>query len=102
MHLLNDLMRRLKLTLMLVTCAWVLTACGGLISAIDQGPVLTAPPENLMKPCAAPVILPDRGLTQAEVETLWRRDRVNLTACGQTLETLKSFYTVRDTGLSGS
>lgn len=40
-----------------------------------------ATPPSLTVPCAAPVRLPERALTGAEVEILWGRDRSALRAC---------------------
>lgn len=40
-----------------------------------------------------PVALPDRALSQAEVEKLWARDRAALTKCGYSLGGLVAFYT---------
>lgn len=43
--------------------------------------------------CARPVTLPaGRVLTQAEVETLWARDRAALVKCGWSLAGLVDFY----------
>jgi len=41
-----------------------------------------SPPPSLLVPCDKPVHLPERALTQAEVETLWGRDRAALRRCG--------------------
>lgn len=38
-------------------------------------------PASSRTPCAAPVALPDRDLTQGEVAAAWGRDRVSLLAC---------------------
>lgn len=100
MHYCKNWTQRLLQTLMLGTSVFLLTACfGSGISATDQKPVLEDPPEELLAPCEDPQRLPNRALTQAEVETLWRRDRANLTACGDTLESLKEFYQQRDDAL---
>lgn len=42
--------------------------------------------------CPRPVALPDRALTQAEVETLWARDRAALVSCGWKRDALVAFY----------
>ena len=39
-------------------------------------------------PCAAPVIIPDRWLSDREVEILWARDRKELLNCGDKVEAL--------------
>lgn len=83
-------------------CALILTACGASISAIDQAPVLEDPPEEFVEACLPPQVLPRRAMTQAEVETLWRRDRENLRECGVTFDALVAFYQKRDSALRGS
>lgn len=82
--------------------AWVLTACADSISAIDQAPVLKAPPEELTLACDKPVKLPQRALTRSEVEILWRSDREALTQCGLEKEALVEFYANRDGLLTAS
>jgi hypothetical protein len=64
----------------LLASACLLTAFAGCNSASvePQRPHL---PPSLTQPCAAPVALPDRGLTDQEVERLWGRDRSALRAC---------------------
>lgn len=63
----------------------LLTACGASATAKVQ------PPPSLTSPCAAPVALPERALTQVEVETGWGRDRAALRTCGEKLAGLASF-----------
>lgn len=41
------------------------------------------PIELIRLQCADPVTLPDRGLTQREVERFWGVDRTNLAKCDQ-------------------
>ena len=43
------------------------------------------PPPSLLVPCDRPVRLPERGLSDQEVEILWGRDRDALNACGSKL-----------------
>lgn len=87
---------------MLIAALWALQACSVLTqSAIDQGPILEPAPAELLSECDKPVRLPDRSLTQAEVETFWLRDRVALIECGQTKEALIDYYRQRDAGLTG-
>lgn len=38
-------------------------------------------PASARTPCAAPALLPDRDLTQAEVAAGWGQDRAALRAC---------------------
>jgi len=56
-----------------------------------RSPNLPPPPAGLVEPCPRPVALPDRGLSQAEVETAWRRDRIALVACGDRLTGLAGY-----------
>lgn len=42
--------------------------------------------------CDRPVVLPSEGLTRAEVEQLWARDRAALVKCGYSRDALVSFY----------
>lgn len=39
-------------------------------------------------PCDKPVVIPERWLSDVEVETLWRKDRVALLNCGDKVEVL--------------
>jgi len=55
-----------------------LTACA---ASTVSNPAI-GPPPSLMVPCVAPVKLPERALTQAEVETFWGQDRTALRRCG--------------------
>jgi hypothetical protein len=71
-------------TLIALPC--LLTACGA--SLPDERPV---PPPSLVAPCARPVALPDRGLSQAEVEVMWGRDRSALRTCGGQLDGLAAW-----------
>jgi hypothetical protein len=49
-------------------------------------------PRSIAGGCSAPVALPDRELTQAEVEQLWDRDREALSRCGWSLDAFLQFY----------
>jgi hypothetical protein len=64
-------------TLMLAGLLFPLAACSG---STPARPV--PPPPSLTAPCAEPVWLPARDMTQAEVETFWGRDRTALRECG--------------------
>jgi hypothetical protein len=61
----------------------LLTACGASIS--DRAPV----PPSLTAPCRPPAVLPERALTQTEVEVLWGRDRTALRDCGSKVDGLR-------------
>jgi hypothetical protein len=65
---------------MLTASACLLTACGG--STFAEAPKRPAPPPSMTQACSAPQRLPERALSQSEVETLWGRDRGALRACG--------------------
>ena len=52
-------------------------SCG--LIAVDVAP----PPDTLVVPCAQPLGLPMRALTQGEAEVLWGRDRSGLRDCGE-------------------
>jgi len=62
---------------MLAGLPLALTACA---ASTVVSPRITPPPSLLVQ-CAAPVRLPERALTQAEVETFWGRDRTALRRC---------------------
>ena len=85
---------------MLVGGLLVLTACEDSIGQ-SKPPVIAGPGETLTEPCKPPIELPNRALTQVEVETLWRQDRANLIACGKQLQTLVEIIRERDIKLSG-
>lgn len=80
---------------MLIAAPLVLTACSGSIGSVEP-PILVDPPEGLTVACERPILLPEGGLTQAEVEFFWLNDRSNLIACGLQLQSLKDFYVKRD------
>lgn len=76
------------LTLTPIASAFLLASCG--VSA----PVRPLPPPpSLVEPCAAPVALPERDVTQGEVETWWGRDRSALRACGEKHAALAAYVT---------
>lgn len=63
------------------------------MKSADSAPVLLPPvPRTVSDGCERPLLLPSGGLTRAQVEQLWARDRANLVKCGQSLETLLTFY----------
>jgi hypothetical protein len=62
---------------MLIAPLLALTACAG-SRAADIEPL----PPSVAAPCPLPVVLPQRGLTQAEVERFWGADRDALRDCG--------------------
>jgi hypothetical protein len=65
---------------MLAVPLLALTACAGSIPSTDR--LRLDPPEaSLTQPCSAATRLPDRTLSQAEVEAFWIRDRQRLAQC---------------------
>lgn len=68
-------------------------ACLLLVSCASTGAdvVAVSPPASLTVPCAGPVALPERALTDAEIEVMWGRDRSALRACGSRLAGLAAW-----------
>lgn len=64
-------------TLLLLSSALALIGCEG-----------STPFVKAADPCAKPVQVPERWLTDREVELLWGRDRKELLNCGDKVETL--------------
>lgn len=62
-------------SLLLIPSLCLLSACG---ASINARPDL---PPSLLVPCDHPVTLPDRALSDQEVEIYWGRDRSALRAC---------------------
>ncbi len=63
-----------------------LSAC--LLSACDASMRSAEPPPSATLPCPDPVTLPDRALSDQDVEILWGRDRRALLDCGGQVEVL--------------
>jgi len=61
----------------------VVAACLLVASCGSTGiePVRPSPPPSLTQPCMVPGVLPERGLSDQEVEVFWGRDRAALRAC---------------------
>ncbi len=55
-----------------------------------SGSTVPALPETLQIPCDHPVLLPERGLSQAEVEKYWVKDRIALASCRMRLDAVIS------------
>jgi len=87
---------------MLVGSLLALTACAASIKSIDGPPRLDSIPAELTNKCANPVELPDRPLTQEEVEMYWLNDRANLVACGLSRDAILKYYSDRDNLITGS
>lgn len=83
---------------MLITAGSVpLAQCASTLS----GELRLDPPDaSLTQTCAPPVDLPNRELTQAEVERFWGQDRAALIVCRDRLSGLVRYYAVRDAALT--
>lgn len=90
---------------MLLALALGLTACGGSTKyanpELSIKPVLKAPPVELQARCQDPVLLPEGGKTQVEVEGLWATDRANLIDCRDRKAAEQRYYQKRDAEISG-
>jgi len=89
-----------QLTLLLAMALFLLQACAGSIRSTEP-PQLDPAPEALTATCPRPVTLPDRALTQAEVEAFWLKDRQRLVECGLTKQAVVEYYTNRDRMIMG-
>lgn len=77
----------MRKSLLLLSCL-LLASCGSTnVERLD-------PPPSLLAPCAAPVRLPERDLTDQDVEVLWGRDRSALRSCGSRLDGLAKWAIV--------
>lgn len=65
---------------MLIAPLSVLAACSASTPSVEELNIQRAP-ASLTQPCPRPVLLPNRELTQAEVEDYWLVDRRNLLNC---------------------
>jgi len=83
------LTKKLLPTLMLIACALALTGCGG---STASGIRLTAADAALTQPCRQPVRLPERELTQVDIERYWRIDRAALVRCAGEKAELVRYY----------
>lgn len=77
-------------SLLKATCACLLIA-----SCASTSGRSFAPPPSLTQPCATPVRLPERGMTDQEIEVQWGRDRTALRACGSQLDGLAKWAIVQ-------
>lgn len=78
-----------------------LVACSESIGSVEP-PSLASPRSELLKECAQPVLLPDKSLSQFEVEKFWIRDRINLIECAKYKTLLQDFYADRDAKIQGN
>lgn len=70
----------------------ILAACTASTPSARSPIDLPSLPAKLSRACERPVTLPQEGLTRAEVEQLWARDRAALVKCGYSLNALVAFY----------
>ncbi len=101
MHRLTNSSGKLKVMLLLVAPLFLLQACADSILSTEP-PKLSAVPPQLAAPCPRPVTLPNRALTQAEVEAFWLRDRQRLVECGLTKQAVVDYYSNRDALITGT
>jgi hypothetical protein len=66
---------------------FLLTACGG-STKLDKPGLQAAIDSKLLEKCSRPVKLPNRDLTQLDIERFWAKDRAELIKCGLTKEKL--------------
>lgn len=66
-----------------------------LVSCASTSGSRIAPPPSLTSPCDTPVALPERGLTDQEIEVQWGRDRTALRSCGSQLDGLAKWAIVQ-------
>ena len=71
-----------------------MTACAGSIK-LDNPGIKAQADSKLTQKCDLPSKLPNRALTQFDVERLWAKDRAALVRCGITKEALVKFYKKR-------
>ncbi len=71
------------------------------LTGSNKPPILVGPPLEFVDPCKGPMVLPEKELSQFEVEQLWMRDRVNLSICRSRHLSLTRFYEFRDRILRG-
>ncbi len=94
-------MKPLK-TLLVIACACLLAGCGALTrSGETAGLRLEAPPAEMVQEIAAPVRLPERELTQGDVERSWKADRASLVIGRKRHRALVDWYAARDAALMG-
>ena len=86
---------------MLLISLLVLTACADSIGLV-KSPEIAKVPTAFSKECPEPVSLPERGLTQLEVETYWATDRTNLADCRDLHKQTVEWVNKRDSGVTNA
>lgn len=93
-------MNVLKTALALAACA-LLSGCKTLGGPIPEPPTLAQAPAALVEECVRPIKLPEKGgMTQAQAERAWIRDRANLIACANRHGGLARYYDARDEAIA--
>lgn len=86
------LMPRLPPILMALICASMLTGCAASTPTASARIDLPALPAALTR-CDRPVLLPGSGgMSRADVERYWARDRAALVACGRAVDGLVAYF----------
>lgn len=88
-------MSKLLPTLMLSVLALALTACAASIPLVSTTKPLLDKAPTVAK-CEHPQVLPERELTQADVEHYWGKDRANLRLCAKERKLIENYYETRD------
>lgn len=83
---------------LLLVALSALTACGVSTPSIDA-PRVAEIPQEFEQSCSRPVVLPERDLSQLEVELYWATDRTNLVNCGDLHRNTVEWITSRDGAL---
>lgn len=88
---------------MLSALPFLVTGCLGSTgsSKIDKG-ILTQPDVVLVAECQGPVTIPDKELTQEEVEYYWSQDRKLLVVCKRKHGAVVKYYKKRDEAIMGT
>lgn len=75
-----------------MAAALILSGCGGLIgSKPDPAPEIKPAP-SLLQPCAQPVTIPEKDLTDQEIEVMWGRDRRALRVCADRHSGISGYF----------
>lgn len=71
--------------------ASLLMGCAASTPSANVGIRLPPLPARLAR-CERPALMPEAGLSRADVERLWARDRAALVRCGLSLDGLVGYY----------
>lgn len=96
----TDLNSKLTTIPMLTIALLVLTACGDSTVRVEAPTAPVKPPVAFVVPCKDPVKIPERDLTQADVEKMWATDRDRLRNCSARHAAVITWYDERDADLS--